>query len=246
MIALIRLGPPPGFDGPFACLPDLPPPPAARYRVFVVRCDSRVSVEGALTWFTELRRFRPEVSLVLVCEPPIRAMAALASASRDVGAVLPAWETEDPEAFADLLHCFDGQSVHARILERWIAQLSPVARNQRDLLTAIVTHGLRGGTLAGVARDLGRSERTIRRRLHALVPCDGTCILRRARIDSVYEMQRRGTARAVAIEAVGYSSSRAFEKARRRDRLCRVEGYGCRLRAAQSDVPCPFYAGTAA
>ena len=239
MIALVGLDPPPEA-GSVRVLSELPPPPALQYHGFFVRCCDAGSpgICVVLDWFARVRADRPEVPLALVSDATGEALRALAGHPYRVRPVLTPGELEGRRLPDEALDALRSRSVHGRILEAWLRRIGPPSFSARPLLSSLVSHGIRGGTVAAAARDLHLPPREVAPALEEVCSsCRPKCLMNHARVQSVLIRRASGAEPAPACAAAGFSTPTAFHKAvqrqRHREARCKPLRGGCPFRGCK-------------
>jgi AraC-like DNA-binding protein len=167
MIAFVRLRAPQLDSAGTAELLRLPALPALRYSGLILRCSRDPELRRGLEWYASVRAARPLFTFGLVA-PSDLCMAPLATFTHPIIAVAKPDELIDGCVPLRMLDALRRDSIEALILQELIDERGEEILREKDLLTALIYRAINGGTLARVARDLGISRSTLRRRVRAL------------------------------------------------------------------------------
>lgn len=221
MIALVGVKPPSANVAGVAVVPALPATPATRYCGAIVRCADSPAVRATLSWFTRIHALRPTFVLGLVVEPRFGARA-IGSLGVPVSPVLYPADLEGGRLPAAALHGIRERSIEGAILEEIAVEFGRDVLKERQTLELIIAHGIRGGTVGAVARELGYSPVTLWRRL-ARMGIRTKRLMAQVRLRAYQLRIGYGTSAEAARHAGGWNSRAAHEKSagRWRDRSAR-------------------------
>lgn len=219
MIGAINLEPLPE-GAPAQPLTGLPAPPALRWSGFVLGCGGAMSVPCATWWAERIRSVRPAVPIGLVLKEPVDVdgFQSVAETGIRFDVVLAGPSSSEP-TLRQVIDRIAEVSVEGHLLERWMKAwpgLRSLWARDRDLVTALVSHAARGGTLRSLWKLTHLSQATVARRLRAAqCPAPGF-LLRDGRLASVAIRRAFGVATAEAAAAAGWLSPKGYYEARRR------------------------------
>jgi AraC-like DNA-binding protein len=221
MIALVGLNLPAGPAPGVARIDRLPAPEAALHLGYLVRCDDERTLTATLSWYEAARASRPSLVLGIVCAPEVCA-EPLGRTTVPVSPVVAPGDLESDRVPTWALAELRANTIEARPLDELYTELA--LQVDRPLLEALVPHAIRGGRLKSLARALGLSDDTIRRRLGPIGQSPGALMssLRLRAYDLLLESEHTPKA---ALAACGWRDARAYQKARSRRR--NDEGSGC-------------------
>lgn len=214
MIALVRLLPPVTENVGTVALDALPRPPASAYSGFAVRCDGEPDVVHAIEWYRQVLEQRPAVPLGVVCRPD-HCAGALARLGHSLTFLISPRDLVAGGLPATLLDEVRSASVEGRLLEEVLARHGDSARPLATTIRALISRAVRGGSLAGAARDLDVAERTVRRRLKSIGLSPG--ILKRELRLRAFELRvKLGMSRSAALAAGGWANQAQRRKCKSR------------------------------
>jgi hypothetical protein len=236
MIGFVGLAPPDVSPADsVVLLAQLPAPPANHIDGFCVRCQGERSLAAVLQWYEQLRTRRPDVPLALICDDTAESFRLLASEPYRLSPVLLASELSNDTVPGWVLDELRAGCVPDRIMAEWCDSFALTERSPdlNHLLSALIQHAIRGGTVEHAARKLGTSRRTVLARLHRVCPCSPKCLLTTARLRAVGLERFHGVQRRDAFASVFYATPKAYESALRRHRrlmlACKRVRGGCPL-----------------
>jgi AraC-like DNA-binding protein len=194
-----------------------------------------------VSWYDRVRRQRPWTVLGVACDMTDAEVRALSAAPFSIAPVLSPRDAPGGVVPNETLGWFLRGSIEGRIRECLTRDLGCGSEDDNELLSVFVAHAVRGGTLAGVARDIGVTERTVARRFRGLTDCPAKCLLRRARITAVELQGSSDRVGGAVLASAGFRTRGAFEKARSRDRR-RMDTRSCPVPGSTKWSRCPFFA----
>lgn len=214
MIALVRLLPAAGASAGIELLDELPAPGDCVHTAYLVRCRDRAELDAALSWYGEVRSTQGGVGLGLVCPPDVCA-AALGRTTDPVRPVLSPTALEGDRLPPEALDELRAGSLEGRLLDELVATYGDVILGRRELLEAVVSHAIRGGTLRRAAASVRLEPVTLRRRLQAVGLSPGS-LKGHIRLRAYELLVELGHDPSAALRACGWNDQDALDNFRRR------------------------------
>jgi AraC-like DNA-binding protein len=214
MIALIGLLAPRGTPVGTVALDVLPSPPAFSYSGFAVHCVCEAEVADTIDWYRQVLAGRRAVPLGLVCRPN-HCARLLAQFEHPLNFLISPFDLVAGGLPATLLDEIRSASIEGRLLEEIIAHHGDAAKPMASTIRTLIYRAVRGGSVASVARDLGVSSRTVRRRLRKVGLSPGS-LKQKLRLRA-YELRLElGMSRNAALAAGGWNDHGQRRKCARR------------------------------
>lgn len=216
MIGLLGVSVPCGRTMGTVRLDTLPTVPAYSLSGIVARAPDDESLKGILAWCAEVFKRRATfavgiVSPAGVCAPQLGAF------THPVAVVLPPEALEAESLPEDALKAVWNAAIEGMVFEELLRVKGEEILPAKATIEALIAHGVRGGTLASVARDLGCSPVTVWRRL-VKIGVEPRYTLNWVRLRGYDLRVALGEGRREARRASGWYNRKAWEKAVARGR----------------------------
>lgn len=203
MIALIRVLPPKNAPEANEVLAELPRHPAWRFTSFLVHCTRPQEVKETLEWIKELQALRPQTPVGMIARAEHSAQLLAGFPHR-----LPLYLNPDEllagRVSKSVLSRLRLNSLEGRLFDEIVLDYPEVSTEGVTLL-ALISRAAHGGTLSAVAKDLGVTPQTLRRRLRRCGISPGK-LVRRTRLRAFDLRIELGMDRGAALYAGGWSS----------------------------------------
>jgi AraC-like DNA-binding protein len=210
MIALVRLLPPIDSCVTVTELDHLPTLETATHSGYFVLCQDKTELYETLAWHAALRALVPSVGLGLVCPPEISA-AALRLIGQNLRPVLYPHALPVARVPSAALEDLRSRSIEGQIFRELCETHQGRIEPHTDIVEALIAHAIQGGTASGVARRLGLSVDTLRRRLQVIGLQPGS-LIPQIRLRG-YELRvESGDSPTKALLACGWTDPKAHRK----------------------------------
>lgn len=167
-----------------------------------------------IEWYRQVVGERPGLPLGLVCRPGDCA-GALAHLGHSLAFLISPLDLVAGGLPAKLLDELRSASIEGRLLEELLARHGDSAKPLATTIRALISHAVRGGSVAGAARDLDVAERTVRRRLRSIGLSPG--LLKQELRLGAYDLRvKLGMSRGAALAAGGWASQAQRRKCKSR------------------------------
>jgi hypothetical protein len=215
LVALTRAGSDPGFIE----IDALPRPPALKYSGFLIQCSP--APNGLIEWILEMRSTRPHLPIGGVVDPGDPFLFELAASGVQLNHLLRADEIADGCIPTEVLDQFRDDTVDGLVRDALVSELMAegydITSEVERILRAVAAVGSRGAGVPSLVTCLGLSRTGVYRLFQDLgLPPPGEALRRVRHMALRIRVQKFGLDEAVAREAVGWLSPRAYENARYR------------------------------